>query len=300
MIDLKDLASSPRTLRLGMFTSRYTPETVGHRLAWFVSGLIARFKPAVYRTARSNLSQVLGPNVEPQSLESIAREVFHTFLRNYFDLFRALRLPLEELLSRVDVPEQAKAILDSLWNREGGSVLVIPHLGNFDLGGQVAAAYLPETQVISLPDPPPGFQLANRYRQRTGIKVTPLSPPALREAIRTLRQGKAVAVGGDRPVSDLDEPVSFFGSPARVPSAHVRLAIKTGAVVVVACCVFSAETKRYTFHVEPPLGMIRTGDRQEELQINMRQVLDRLESVIRRWPEQWQMFVPVWPKLLEA
>jgi lauroyl/myristoyl acyltransferase len=46
--------------------------------------------------------------------------------------------------------------------------------------------------------------------------------------------------------------------------------------------------------------MIRTGDPAEELQLNMRRVLDMLEEIIRRWPGQWQMFVPVWPELLQA
>jgi len=33
------------------------------------------------------------------------------------------------------------------------------------------------------------------------------------------------------------------------------------------------------------------------VRINQRRVLDRLEAAIRQWPEQWQVFVPVWPEL---
>ena len=107
-------------------------------------------------------------------------------------------------------------------------------------------------------------------------------------------------MAGDRPVSELDEPISFFGRPARVPSGHVRLALKTDATVAVAYCVLSSETKKYTAHLEPPMDMIRTGDRDEEVLLNMQRILEELERIIRRWPEQWQMFVPVWPELLEA
>jgi lauroyl/myristoyl acyltransferase len=46
------------------------------------------------------------------------------------------------------------------------------------------------------------------------------------------------------------------------------------------------------------MEMIRTGNREEEVRLNMRRVLDTLEQLIRRWPEQWQMFVPVWPDLI--
>jgi KDO2-lipid IV(A) lauroyltransferase len=233
-------------------------------------------------------------------LEQTVQHTIYSLLRSYFDLFRSLRLPREELAALVEFPEEAKTLVRSLWNREGGSVMVFPHLGNFDIAAQALAQHLPESQVLTLPDPPPGFELANKLRQRSGVKVTPLSSSALRQAIKLLRKGGLVSVAGDRPVSDLDKPFSFFGRPARVPSGHVRLALKTGAVVVVASCFLSPETRRYTVRIEPPLDMIRTGNREEEVDLNMRRVLDVLEAVIRHRVDQWQMFVPVWPELLEA
>jgi len=301
MMDLHGLVSNPRFIRTGLFFSQHTPERLGHHLAWSAAGLVCRLKPAIYRIVQANLGQVLGPEAgDRRALNRTTRQVFYTAIRGYYDLFRAWRLPQEQLVASVDIPEAVRAVVRSLWNQEGGSVLVVPHLSSFDLGGQAMAFYLPETQVISLPDPSPGFQLTNELRRRAGIEVTPLNSAALRQAIKLLRRGGVVSVGGDRPVSDLDVPVPFFGRPARVPSGHVRLALKTGAIVVVACCFFSPGTRKYTLHVEPPLEMIRTGNQDEEVRLNMRRVLDALERIIRRWPEQWQMFVPVWPELLEA
>jgi KDO2-lipid IV(A) lauroyltransferase len=196
----------------------------------------------------------------------------------------------------IDFPEQARALVQSLWNRAGGSIFVFPHLGNFDIAAQALGIYLPEPQVLTLPDPPPGFELTNKMRQRTGVEITPLSATALRQAIQRLRRGGLVSLAGDRPVSDLDQPVPFFGRPARVPSGHIRLALKTDALVLVGCCFLSPDTGKYTVHLEPPLEMLRTGNREEEMQLNMRRVLDVMEDVIRRWVSQWQMFVPVWPE----
>jgi lauroyl/myristoyl acyltransferase len=42
------------------------------------------------------------------------------------------------------------------------------------------------------------------------------------------------------------------------------------------------------------MELIRTGYLAEEVALNVRQILGVLEQAIRRWPEQWQMFVPVW------
>jgi KDO2-lipid IV(A) lauroyltransferase len=221
-------------------------------------------------------------------------------MRGYYDLLRALQLPREKLSDLVDLSDGSQEILGSLWDREGGTVVVSSHLGGFDLGGLTVVGGLPEVQSLTLPDPPAGFKMTNELRRLSGAKVTPLSPPALRQALRLLRRGGVVAMAGDRPVSELDAPVLFFGRPARVPSGHVRLALKTGAVVVLAYCALIPETQRYMVFVDPPLEMIRTGDGDEELQINLRRILDRLEAAIRQWPEQWQMYVPVWPEIVEA
>ena len=298
-MNLKDVASHPQTIQLGMWFSQHAPERVGHRLSWWAAGIVCRVKPAVYETVQANLRQVLGTDATEPALGQSVRQVFYTSVRGYFDLFRALKLPRDELEALVDFPEQARTFLHSLWNRKGGSILVFPHLGNFDLAAQALGRYLPGSQVLTLPNPPPGLQLTNEFRKRTGVEVTPLSASALRKAVKRLRSGGLVSVAADRPVSDLDQPIHFFGRPARVPSGHIRLALKTNALVLVGCCFLSPETGKYTVHIEPPLELLRTGNHEEEVQLNMRRVLDVLETVIRRWSWQWQMFVPVWPESLE-
>jgi KDO2-lipid IV(A) lauroyltransferase len=287
-------------MRLGMYVSQHSPEGLGQHLARLVASVVGRFKPAVYDVVHANLSQVLGPDTTPKTLDQVARRVFTNFIRCYFDLFRALGLPREELAALVELSAESESIARSFASMQRGTVLVLPHLGNFDLVGQALASIAPALQVISLPDPPPGFQWLNELRNRSGAKITPLSSTALRQAIELLKNGGVVSVAGDRPVSDTDRPVPFFGRPARVPSGHVRLALQTGADVVIGHSVFSHETKKHVVHLAPPLEMIRTGDRKNDVWLNMRQVLDALEEIIRRCPEQWYMFVPVWPELLMA
>jgi KDO2-lipid IV(A) lauroyltransferase len=246
------------------------------------------------------LRQVLGPEAAGPTLDTTARRVFYTLFRSSFDLFRTVQGPPGDLEAAVDFPEEVKALVLARLASEQGTILVFAHLGGFDLGGLAVSALIPGIQVMTLPDPPAGFQMVNELRALAGTRVTPLSSDALRQAIKTLRTGGMVAVAGDRPVSELDEPVLFFGHPARVPSGHVRLALKTGVPLMVVYCILSPETDRYTVCAEPLMEMVRTGNREDEIALNMRRVLDVLETVIRRWSDQWQMFVPVWPELVEA
>lgn len=299
-MNLSSLVVNPRFMRLAIFVSQHTPEGVFRHLGWWLTNAVCQLSPSSTRILQANLSQVLGPDVDARTLQRTARQSVFALVHSSYALYRSLPLPREELVASVDFPETSIAVSHSLWGVEGGSVLIFPHLGNFDLGGFALSAYVPQIQVLTLPNPPPGFELSNELRRRAGVVVTPLSPSALRQALRHLKAGGLLAVAGDRPVSDLDQPIPFFGRPARVPSGHIRLALKTGATVVLACCAWSAEKRRYVFHLEPPLEMVRTGNPDDDVRANMRQVLDGLERFIRRWPEQWQMFVPVWPDPAEA
>jgi lauroyl/myristoyl acyltransferase len=299
-MSLLSVASNPRTMQAAMFLSRHIPERLGSRLFWMLAGFVAWTRPAPFRIERANLEHVLGPGANPKLVNRAARHAIYMVLRGYYDLFRTIQLPREQRASAVYFPQESQDVIHTLNSTERGSLLVFPHLGNFDIGGQAAATYIPDIQVITLPDPSPGFELTNDLRRQSGATVTPLSPAALRQAIRSLRHGGVVSIAGDRPVSDMDEPFPFFGSPARVPSGHVRLALQTNSVIVITYCILLPETHRYTMYFEPPLEMIRTGNHEEEVALNMRRVLDPLERAIRRWPEQWQMFVPVWPKLLTS
>jgi lauroyl/myristoyl acyltransferase len=297
-MSLFGFVSHPRTIQLALFLSQHTPPGVAHRTAWWVAGLVTRFAPERVRSLRANVEQVLGPG-RGEEVNRVTRRALANFVRSNYDLFRASNLPQEELAALVRVPEWAVNGVRAASAAGRGVVLVFPHIGNFDLGGQAVAARVPGVQVLTLPDPSPGFQRLNEMRRRGGAEVTPLSPGALRQAIRKLRQGGAVALGGDRPVSELDRPIAFFGRPARIPSASVRLALRTGALVAVIAAVWDAGRGTYALNVEPFLEMERTGDEEEDVALNMRRVLDVLESVIRRWLDQWFMFVPVWPELME-
>jgi lauroyl/myristoyl acyltransferase len=299
-MSLQSLVAGPRFTRFTMSACRHMPSRAGHGLAWFLSGVISRTKPAVYWIVRANLGQVLGSSADDQILDEKIRQTFYFAIRNSYDTYHNLHRPPEQLRGLIDFPEEAQAVAQAILGSGKGAVLAGAHLGNFDLAMQALGTIVPRIMAISLPNPPAGFQIVNQIRSRGGLQIIPLSPAALRQGIRTLREGGVLALAGDRPVSDMEEPFPFFGRPARVPSGHIRLALKMSVPVVVMTCHFVAETQKHRAILEPPIDMIRTGDPDEEVRINQRRVLDRIEAAIRQWPGQWQIFVPVWPELVRG
>ena len=48
-------------------------------------------------------------------------------------------------------------------------------------------------------------------------------------------------------------------------------------------------------HIEPPLELPNTGDREADIAAGMEMVVDVLERTISMHPEQWLLAKPVWP-----
>ncbi|MBC7235289.1 MAG: hypothetical protein H5T69_05565 [Chloroflexi bacterium] len=293
------------------------PPRLGYRLATRVASAMAKREATMFTTVRENLRHVL-PHAGAEELSRLAEEAIAHAGRTYYDMFRFSdedyrrgRVPL-----RVDV-EEWRAVREVLAD-DRGTVLVGPHMSNFDMAARWIVAQGFTMQGLSLPQPNTGTRVLNRLRRRSGIEMTPLDVSALRMAVKRLRQGGIVLTGVDRPVSLMEEPVLFFDAPARLPTGHVRLALQTCSRIVVGCCLLESAVDMssqgfartlgkkaalcrpdeldccYRIQYAPPLEMEEVGGREESVRHNVMRVLEIIERMIRQAPSQWLMFVPVW------
>jgi lauroyl/myristoyl acyltransferase len=296
---LQDVVSSKPATRLGIVIGLHTPRWVGYGLARIAAGIIARRKPEVYGTVHANLRQILGPEADDVTLHQMTYQVFFHAGQTYYDFFHAIGQPKEVLAEAVRIPEEIVAFVRSETARGRGVLVLTAHMSNFDLLGlSVGTQGLP-IQMLSLANPQAGFHLLNYLRAKAGFEVTPITTGSLRAAIRRLKSGGIVLTGVDRPIPEDRELVEFFGRPAYLPIGPVRLALMTGALVIMGSCYYEPG-KGYALKVTEPLEMIRTGDRRRDILTNVRRVADILEEHIRARPEQWMMFHPFWPELPAA
>ena len=282
--------------RLSFYLGKSLPPGGGRFLAATMARLAMMIKPDLYWSARANLRHVLGDGGSEQDLDRRLYRLFFNAARGYYELFHNVGRE-EPDLSRFDPPvyltEEARHYATEALNSGRGAFVIGCHTGNFDLAIVAFAQYLSvPPQFLSLADPPPGFELFNRLRQKTGALLTPISPETLRQAMRRLHEGGVVVTGVDRPTGDGDEPVEFFGATAYLPTGYIRLPIRTRSLVITLATFY--EDGAYWIHANPPMEMVRTGDRQRDMEVNLRRVLDDIEAFIRSHPEQWMMFMPVW------
>jgi len=294
-VRVQDIFSSKPVTRIGISVGRYTPRWVGYGLVKIAASLIARRKPQIYHTVRANLRHILGPEASDETLHQMTRNVFYHAGQTYYDFFHAIDMPKEVIARAAQVPDETVAFVRSEMDNGRGVLLLGTHMSNFDLLGlSIGARGLP-IQMLSLADPQAGFHLLNYLRAKGGYEVTPISSESLRAAIRRLKSGGIVMTGIDRPIPEDRELIEFFGRLAYLPVGPVRLALMSGATVIVGSCHYDPD-QGYVLQVTGPIEMIRTGDRRQDILVNARQLAKILEGFVRAHPDQWMMFHPFWPE----
>ena len=89
-------------------------------------------------------------------------------------------------------------------------------------------------------------------------------------------------------------PVRLFGRDTRWPGGAAALAMKTDALILPGGCWRNPDNT-YSIMAAPPIRCESTGDRDGDLRRNMQRIVDALEQIIRRHPDQWYMFRRMWP-----
>jgi lauroyl/myristoyl acyltransferase len=295
LMRVQDLISSKPMTRIGIFIGQHMPRRLGYGLARVISGVIARQKPQIYWTVRANLRQILGPQADDVTLHEMTRHVFFHAGQTYYDFFHAIDQPPEVLVEAVRIPKALIAHIQSETARGQGVLLLSTHMSNFDLVGLSLGARGLPIQMLSLANPEAGFHILNYLRAKGGYEVTPITPESLRAAIRRLKSSGIVATGMDRPILEDRELIEFFGRPAHLPVGPVRLALMSGATVIIGSCHYEPD-EGYILDFTGPIEMMRTGDRRQDILTNIRRLAVILEGYVRAHPEQWMMFHPFWPE----
>lgn len=291
---LQDITSSGIATRIGLLLGRYLPRRLGYGLARCAANLIASCRPAIYHTVLTNLRQVVGAGVADEALHEMTRQLFYHAGQCYYDFFNAVGRPPERRQSLIYIPEPFFEHVCSEAEKGRGVLLLGIHMSNFDLIFLALGARGLPVQVLSLADPEAGFRIFNRLRGIGALRITPISPASLRQAIQLLKSGGIVATGVDRPIPQDRELIEFFGRPAFMPLGPARLAVMTGASTFVGGCYYTPGTG-YTLQYTGPLEIARTGDKQQDILTTARTIITIVENYVRERPEQWLMFHPVWP-----
>ncbi|QRN82446.1 hypothetical protein JR338_08400 [Chloroflexota bacterium] len=293
------LSIQPLLIHLAILIGWIFPRRWGYGLATLVGNLIGSLKNnKMVKAIRANQYVVHGQEMPAEALNQIPKTIFVSAAKCIFDYFYFLPRP-EKLHKVISFSPEASNAIERIKNQEP-TVVVCPHLSNFDLMGYTLALHKVDVQVLSFPNPNETYKVQNRLRERTGINVTPLDFSAFRQAQLRLQKGGSVLTGMDRPLADQSDTKympRFFGYETHLPVAYIRMALKANAPVVILAVV-TLPDGNYRLIGSDPIWMTPNDDLETEIQTNAETVLKAAEPFIAEQAQQWAMFYPIWPQFL--
>jgi KDO2-lipid IV(A) lauroyltransferase len=278
--------------KLGSLLTHLLPLPLIYRFADFLADLNFLVNTRSRRAVLANLAHVFAGAPPPSPPRRVARQVFRNFARNIVDFLRLPRLDREALEREVQV--QGWEWVDQARAGGRGVIFLSLHLGNWEWAGAFFALEGIHMKAVALEH---GAGRVTRFfserREAKGIEVLPLSGSTF-AMLEWLRAGGAVGMIGDRDYAHQGIEAHFFGSPVVMPRAYASLALKTGAAIVF--CAVVREGKGFRLHIEPPILVAPFEALPVELRVRalVEHCLRLFETAIRRNPEQWSVFVPLW------
>jgi len=282
----------PPLFRLGNWVMRALPPRVRYPLA-AVTGRCAFFlMPRRRRVAFENFGQVLGLPWNDPLVKRTARHAFGNYFKMFADFMLMYTLKPEEI-RRMVRPEGVERI-DRVLADGKGAVVVTAHVSNWDILAAASAVYGYPISAVTNELPSGGLnELVIASRERIGMKMIRLGPSSLRHILRALGRNELVALASDLYSGDRGVRVPFFNRPAIFPAGPATIALKTGAPIL-PVWIRRQPDNLYVAEIEEPIEVSRTGNMQSDIQVTTERIVQFFERIIRREPDQWLVFLPVW------
>ena len=304
MADLGSTQLSVRLFRLARALAARAPLPFGYWLAGLIGGLYYHLNPGHSRHAVANMAVVLAQHPGAPSARRLARRGFAYYAMCLLDF---LRLPVHPVTRPEDLIPANLTVdgwhhLEAALGRGRGIILVAAHFGNWDQAAPLFAARGHQVTIVVDEFVSPGLN-AEVQGARAALGhhlVAATDGAALRRLYVALRRNEILGLLIDRPLRHKGARVSFFGREAYLPGGAATLALRTGATVLHAYVVRRPDLVSNHLVIEPPVAAPITGDRAEDERALMQAIVDRLQRLIQRHPEQWYMFRPMWAEARAA
>lgn len=282
---------------LGLFLVRILPKKWAYRVGeWIVKLLLSNQHSDLYMGVRANQAVVRNLPYEHEKLHEAVREVLLNSANGFVDWFRTMAFSedLESLPCSIDahIIEEGYRL-----QKEGyGLIYVGAHLSSFNMFFMKLAQSKFPVQILSYAQVKGSYKTDNLFRKRFGLNVTPIAPQSLRQAFKRLQGGGFVLTGVDRPDTG-GEKLKFFGRTTTLPIGHARLALRTGARLLIGA-VKKVNPGQYHVTGSQVIVPSISGDSKSDAIRLTQQILEHLEELIKERPSEWMMFLPLWPEVL--
>ena len=297
-MSMQSIINSPLGIGIVLGIGKIIPPKSGFKLADAVADyIVSKPESDIVRAVRANQWVITGEKLSKKELDQQTEKTFCQIARCIYDLYHNFN-NYQAILDRVTLTPKLIEFLHGRAKGSEGTILLGPHLSNFDFAGRALALHGLKPQVLSYPQPKSSYRWQNKLRREIGLDITPMSTENMRRAKSLLKAGGFVVTGLERPLAKTNYYPRFFGRPAPVPTSYVRMAMQTNSVVAILACSGTPEDN-YIIDCSEAVHMKPYDDAIEEIERNAEKVLSLAEGYIQEHPTQWAMSYPVWPDVLD-
>ena len=262
---------------------RALPEQVAHAVFRAGADLAWRRGGRAVDQLRANLARV----APGHDLDALTRQALRSYARYWCEVFRLPVTSRERVVAGMATVGEHR-LRDSL-AAGSGTVMALPHSGNWDhAGAWCAATGVPFTTVAERLRPESLYDRFVAFRESLGMEVLPLTGgprPPYDVLVERLQAGGTLCLLADRDLSARGIDVHFFGATARMPAGPASLALRTGATLLPVTLSFRPDGWQVVWHPAVPHTDVAT----------MTQALaDAFADGIAEHPADWHMLQRLW------
>lgn len=248
-----------------------------------------------------NLTMAYGKEKSEAEIFAMAKEVFRNFGRAAGELAVKMKVnDPDKFFSNVEVI--GKEYPEAAYARGKGIINLVPHMGCWEaLPRAYTLLGFAAGSVVQTPGNEKINQWVLKNREFKGFKVLPRGS-SYKTILQFLKQNNSLGMLIDVDTNVKSVFVDFYGKPAYTPIGAAMLALDSDATVFTTSYI-RGEGNKYQFIYGPPLEIIRTGDRKEDLRINTERYHKEVEKIIKKYPTQWTWMHERWkttPEMVET
>lgn len=284
---------------LGWSMVRRLPPPVARGLFTGAAELAARRDGPAVRQLRTNLRRA-APQAGADELDALVRAGLRSYARYWREAFCLPTADHEAIYRRVDALTVGREHLLDALTAGRGAVVALPHTGNWDVAGlwlvHALRAWGRPAQfstIVARLRPESLYRRFVDYRESLGFEILPTSGYAelpLRTLARRLAVNGVVCLLADLDLTRRGVPVTFLGSPARMPPGPARLAADTGAALLPVSCSFTDHPEGWRQEIHPAVPVSEVSAVGPAVQ----HLADTFGAAITARPQDWHMTQRIW------
>lgn len=251
------------------------------RLGGLVGYIIAGTGSNSLRVSRINLKHCY-PEMSPIQRDKLARASVVNTAMTGFEVASLWRNPwsrAEDSIVRI----RNQQLLTGGVEAGCGVLVLVPHIGNWEIFGQYLATVGPTTSLYAPPKIDKLDVLIREGREKTGAQLVPTNVRGVRALLKALKSGGIIGVLPDQePDLSGGEFSPFFGHPTLTMTLAYNLIQRTG------CKVVFGLGKRVPDGFELVLLPAEQAIYSEESKVSLAALNRGVESCIAEAPEQYQ------------